>query len=235
MRRFLGQSFKAALPIVVGYIALGLPCGILADAAGMSVLQVALLSVILYSGSGQYMIASLWLAGVNPLGIVAAVSMVNLRQLLYASSLLKYLKRSRPVAAIIAASNVTDESFGINIARFQTGGWTTRLSYAVNCWSQLTWIVFNIVGALVGSLVNIDAGIAAFAITAIFTCLLLMQKGRIDYVLAGIAAGIVVVICNFTGLRNVSIIVGAVAGIAVGTIAQNRLHLDNEKTESGDA
>jgi len=232
--RFLKQSFKAALPIIIGYIALGLPCGILSDAAGMSVLQVALLSVILYSGSGQYMIASLWLSGLNPLSIVVAVAMVNLRQLLYASSLLQYLKRSPRLSAIIAASNVTDESFGINIARFQQGGWTTRLSYAVNCWSQLSWILSNIVGALIGSMVSIDTGIAAFAITAIFTCLLLMQRGRGDFVLAAIAAAVVVAICNFSGLANLSIIIGAVAGIIVGSLVRNRFESEDDMVKSGD-
>ncbi len=235
MPRFLKKSFKAALPIMVGYIALGLPCGILSDAAGMSVLQVALLSVILYSGSGQYMIASLWLSGLNPLSIVAAVVMVNLRQLLYASSLLKYLKRSPRLAAIIAASNVTDESFGINIARFQQGGWTTRLSFAVNCWSHLSWILANIVGALIGSLVTIDSSIAAFAITAIFTCLLLMQKGRGDYVLAAIAAAVVVCVCNLTGLSNLAIIIGAVAGIIVGSLARSRFESESDASRAGDA
>ena len=234
MRRFLERSLKAAFPIIIGYIALGLPCGILSNAAGMSVLQVALLSLILYSGSGQYMIASLWLSGLNPLSIVAAVAMVNLRQLLYASSLLQYLKRSRRLSAIIAAVNVTDESFGVNIARFQQGSWTTHLSFAVNCWSQLAWIVSNIIGALIGSMVNIDTGIAAFAITAIFTCLLLMQKGRGDFVLAATAAAVVVAICNFCDLSNISIIVGAVAGIIFGSISRTRFQGEGNASESGD-
>ncbi|MDR3087911.1 MAG: AzlC family ABC transporter permease [Azoarcus sp.] len=47
------RSLKAAPPIMIGYIALGIPCGILSVKAGMSVLQVVLLSMLLYSGSGQ--------------------------------------------------------------------------------------------------------------------------------------------------------------------------------------
>ena len=93
--RFLAkQAVAAALPIMAGYLVLGIPCGILGGQAGMSLLQVACLSLLFYSGAGQYMIPNMWLSGAPLLSIVASVSLVNTRQILYSAS----LSRSRPGA-----------------------------------------------------------------------------------------------------------------------------------------
>ena len=50
------QSLSAALPIMLGYVAIGIPCGILCASIGLNALQVFLLSALFYSGAGQFMI-----------------------------------------------------------------------------------------------------------------------------------------------------------------------------------
>ena len=57
------QSFSAALPIMLGYVAIGIPCGILGASIGMNELQVFLLSAVFYSGAGQFMIYLLYTSG----------------------------------------------------------------------------------------------------------------------------------------------------------------------------
>ncbi|MEG0323402.1 MAG: AzlC family ABC transporter permease, partial [Raoultibacter sp.] len=57
------QSLSAALPIMLGYVAIGIPCGILCSSIGLDALQVLLLSLLFYSGAGQFMIPNMWLAG----------------------------------------------------------------------------------------------------------------------------------------------------------------------------
>ena len=76
------EAFQVAWPIVLGYIVLGIPCGILGVAAGMDVWMIAVMSLLFYSGAGQYMIPNMWLAG-NPISaIIASVALVNTRQML---------------------------------------------------------------------------------------------------------------------------------------------------------
>ncbi len=79
------QSFSAALPIMLGYVAIGIPCGILSASIGLNALQVFLLSALFYSGAGQFMIPNMWLAGSPLASIVASVSLVNTRQMLYSA------------------------------------------------------------------------------------------------------------------------------------------------------
>lgn len=63
------DSLTAAFPIMAGYVVLGLPCGILCAAAGMDWWMTAVMSILFYSGAGQYMIPNMYLAG-NPLSAI---------------------------------------------------------------------------------------------------------------------------------------------------------------------
>ena len=65
-RSDIQPAVQAAIPIMLGYVAIGIPCGILSNSIGMNALQVFLLSALFYSGAGQFMIPNMWLAGSSP-------------------------------------------------------------------------------------------------------------------------------------------------------------------------
>lgn len=213
------QAFRASLPIVIGYVALGVPCGILGAAVGMGLFQVLLLSVLMYSGSGQYMIPNMFLAGVPMASISATVTLVSSRHLLYGSALSPYFQGVSKLRLVFFAATVTDESFGVNLMRFQTGRWTPVQAQAVNTFSHMSWIISNALGVLLGAWLMIDTSIAAFAMTAIFLCLLFMQKFSFSHVAAAVMSVIGVIICKLVGLEGVAILVGALSGILMGVIS----------------
>jgi 4-azaleucine resistance transporter AzlC len=222
-RRDVRQALRAALPIVLGYVALGLPCGILGAKAGMNVIMVAVLSVLLYSGSGQYMIAGMFIAGVDPITLSLSVSLVNSRQLLYGSALSPFFEDIEKGKLTFFAATVTDESFGINLDRFLAGGWKPAQAQLVNTFSHCSWIASNVVGVLIGTWLVIDTSIASFAMTSIFLCLLLMQRFSKSHVLAMVVSVVGVVVCKLCGISGLAVLVGAVAGVAVGAFLGSRL------------
>lgn len=228
-RRQLIQAIKAALPIGLGYIALGLPCGILGAAAGMNVLEVLILSVIMYSGSGQYMIPNMFMAGVPVYSLSATVTLVSSRQLLYGSALSPFFKGVDKLRLFWFAATVTDESFGVNLARFQMGKWTPAQAQTVNTFSHTFWTLSNVVGVLIGTWLVIDTAIASFAMTSIFMCLLLMQKFSADKVVAVAVAVAGVVVCKLIGLEGLAILIGAVLGVVAGMAVH---HLRGGKADS---
>ncbi|MDR0837008.1 MAG: AzlC family ABC transporter permease [Propionibacteriaceae bacterium] len=222
------ESLKAAAPIMGGYLVLGIPCGILGAQAGMSALQIGLMSLIFYSGAGQYLIANMVLAGVPVGSIIASVSLVNTRQLLYAAALAPYTQSDGKLAATAFAATVTDESFGVNLERYQSTTaaadvdagasfatrWTIRNATLVNVFSWLTWCGANLIGVFVGEQLQVPSELAAFAMTAIFLCLLLCQPATRPAVVAALGAGVAMVICKWAGLNGPAIIVSALIGIA---------------------
>ena len=212
----LKDGFKASLPIIAGYIVLGLPCGLLCQQAGINALESFVMSMTFYSGAGQYMIPNMWLAAANPLSIIASVSLVNTRQTLYSASLSQYCTGCSKRLAFLFSATVTDESFGVNLAQFQNGGWDVARATVVNLCSMTTWALANVSGVVLGSLVSVPTALASFAMTAIFICLLCMQKVNAVHLVTMLTAAAGVVVCKLVGLSGAAILLGAVAGVLAG-------------------
>ncbi len=222
-------AFKAAIPIMLGYVAIGIPCGILEDSIDMNVLQVFLLSCLFYSGAGQFMIPNMWLAASPIASIVASVSLVNTRQMLYSASFAPLCAGQPRGLSFLFAATVTDESFGVNMANFATGTWNVRRATVVNLLSLTSWTLSNVVGVLIGSAVGIPLAIASFAMTSIFICLLVTQKVTFENAIAVLVAVIGVYVCKLVGLSGPAILVGAVAGVvAAMLVSQLRRDMDSD-------
>lgn len=220
------QAFHAALPVMLGYVAIGIPCGILSNSIGLNALQAFLMSIIFYSGAGQFMIPNMFLAGAPASSIIASVSFVNTRQLLYSAYFAPLASTVSKRIAFLFAATVTDESYGVSVAEFERGDWSIGRGLMVNLFSQLSWAFSNVIGVVVGSAIGIPLNIAAFAMTSIFICLLVTQKITSANILAAVVAMIGVYFCKLIGLSGPAILIGAIAGVVVAMvylIARDRL------------
>ena len=213
-RTYIREAFRAAVPIMLGYVAIGIPCGILCDSIGLSPVQVLMMSILFYSGAGQFMIPNMWLAGSPIASIVASVSLVNTRQMLYSAAFAPQCAGVSKRLSFLFAATVTDESYGVNTARFEEGSWSVDRALFVNLFSNCSWTLSNVVGALVGSAVGIPLAIASFAMTSIFICLLVTQRITVENVVAAAVAMAGVFACKAAGLSGPAILVGAIAGVA---------------------
>ena len=226
------QSFSAALPIMLGYVAIGIPCGILCASIGLDALQVFLLSALFYSGAGQFMIPNMWLAGSPLASIIASVSLVNTRQMLYSAAFAPACKGVRKRLAFLFSATVTDESYGVNTARFEAGDWSVGRATLVNLFSQSSWALSNVAGVLVGNAIGVPLAIAAFAMTSIFICLLVTQTWKPATVVAAVVAMVGVFACKAAGLSGPAILIGALAGVAAAMVfskAEERLRARGEE------
>ena len=218
----LKAPLSAAFPVMIGYVFLGVPCGILAQQVGLDALQVFLLSMLFYSGAGQYMIPNMWLAGSPALAIIASVTLVNTRQLLYGASLSRFCHNTPKALSFLFGATVTDESFAVNLGRFGTGNWKVSQATAVNLLCEATWAFANVMGVVLGSLLTVPTALASFAMTSIFLCLLFSQKGTSSNVAAALVAVLGVFLCKCIGLSGPAILVGALAGVAAGMIVSRK-------------
>ena len=215
----LSLSLRYALPVMLGYVMIGLPCGLMENAIGFSPVLCFVLSCTFYSGAGQFMIPNLWLAGVPLYSIIASVSFVNTRQILYAAAFAPYFSGVDALTSFLFSATVTDESFGVNMERFQTSdSWTALHALLVNVCCMLSWATANALGCLLGSVLNLPLAITSFAMTSIFICLLVGQKitKQSAVVIAVAAAGVVV--CKLVGLSGPAILLGAVFGVVAGMV-----------------
>ncbi len=242
----LRAAFGAAWPVMVGYVFLGIPCGLLAQQIGLDGLQVFLLSMLFYSGAGQYMISNMWLAASPMTAIVASVTLVNSRQMLYGASLSRFCHDTKQSLSFLFGATVTDESFAVNLKRFEQGDWSVGIATLVNLMSQLSWAFANVIGVVLGTLLTVPTALASFAMTSIFLCLLFSQRFTSSTASAAIVAVMGVFVCKMIGLSGPAILIGACLGIGAGiivsrmgdhknihresnTCAEDSVHIDSER------
>lgn len=222
------RSFITALPVMIGYLALGIPCGILCHTAGFSVLQIFLLSVVFYSGAGQFMLPNMMMAAVAWPSALASIALVSSRQMLYSSALANYFKGESQLQRFMSSIGVTDESFGVCVGKYQTGPWTAKQTMLVNMFCQSSWIVSNVLGALLASAFTIPTAIASFAMTSIFACLLMSQKRTRQNVVVAVCAGLGVILCKVINLSEPAIFIGALIGLFAGVMVDKKFGGEDE-------
>ena len=216
-RADLSAALRAALPVMLGYVTIGIPCGVMAAEVGLGPAAAFLLSSTFYSGAGQFMMASLALAGTPIASMIASVALVSTRQLLYSAALSPYLASApRPLATLFAAT-VTDESFGVNLDRFAADeAWGPERATAVNLMSMLSWAFANALGAAVGPALAIPTTVMSFAMTSIFVCLLVSRSWTVVTAVVVSVSVASVLLLKALGAGSVSVLAGALAGIAAG-------------------
>lgn len=215
------SALEAAAPIMLGYVAIGIPCGLLGVKSGLELWMIFLMSCTFYSGAGQFMIPNLLMAGTPLASIILSVSFVNTRQMLYSASFAPYMAKVSKALSFLFAATVTDESFGVNLERYNSEEpWDERKATLVNLFSMSSWTLSNVAGALIGEAITVPIAIASFAMTSIFICLFMGQpKTRTNLIVAAFTvAG--VVFFKLIGIPGPAILLGALTGIAAGVASE---------------
>ncbi|NLY29628.1 MAG: AzlC family ABC transporter permease [Firmicutes bacterium] len=110
---YFSKGLRQGLPIALGYFPSALAFGVMALAAGLTPKQTILISVLVFSGAGQFMAVNLLSGGAPPLAIITANLVVNLRYFVMSASFSRRLKVNWLQAALIGFG-VTDETFVMN-------------------------------------------------------------------------------------------------------------------------
>ncbi|MHB1134453.1 MAG: AzlC family ABC transporter permease [Chloroflexota bacterium] len=168
---------RACLPVVLGYVAIGVAFGVVARTAGLSVLEVALMSLLLYAGSAQFVAAGLLGAGAAGPAIVVTVFLVNLRHLLYSAALAPHARRWPAWQNALLGAELTDETFAVASNHLATGQRAhPRWLFGLNVTAHATWISATTAGALAGSAIPDTRALGLdFALAGMFVALLVIQ------------------------------------------------------------
>jgi len=169
------EGAKSALPIVLGYLPVGIAFGVLARKAGVSTFEAGLMSLLVYAGASQFIAVEMLSKGIVWFPIVLTTFFINLRHLLMSSTFSLYLKNTRLSILGLISAQLTDESFAL--AMSNTSKILNRPKYLLGLQmaSQIAWIAGSVGGAFSGVLINHEGYGLPFALTALFICLLVLQ------------------------------------------------------------
>ena len=151
------EVLGVSMPLCLSYIPIGLACGILLHAAGLNFIMILLVSVLVFSGGAQFILASL-LASNAPLGtIFISLFFLELRYALLGSSLSKYIKDKSARFILIFSASMNDENYAVNYMKFATDKkWNPDDALLVEYYSLAAWSISNMVGGLIGGAISID-------------------------------------------------------------------------------
>ena len=210
------QGLWAAWPICVGYVPIGLALGLLAQKAGLSPVEIGLMSVFVFAGSAQFIAVAMISAGSAPLAIIVTTFVVNLRHLLMSSALSLYCRNAGKATLAFFAYGITDESFAVNQPRFKEGKWTITQALTVNQTTNLVWILSTIAGAYGGRFIPPHAFGVDYALIAMFICLLIFQIKGLIYVITAAIAGGAAVLLSLVIPGNLYVVIASVLAATIG-------------------
>lgn len=173
------QAFLAAfphtIPILAGFLFLGIAYGIYMNVSGFPAIYPILMSMFIFAGSMEFVTVDLLLSTFNPIGALLLALIVNARHLFYGISMLdKYKNTGLKKGYLIFG--MCDESFSINYAaRIPEGidkGW---FLFFVTLLNQIYWVFGAALGGVFGSYINFNTEGLDFVMTALFVVLFLEQ------------------------------------------------------------
>lgn len=170
---------RAGVPVVLGYLGIGLAAGVVERAAGLSYAEILLLSMVMYAGSAQFVLTSM-VALASPLSaVVLTVFFVNLRHLLLSAALAPYFRALPAWKNALLGLQLTDETFVVAAGRYARrppvgAAWMAGLNLA----AYASWAAANLAGAVfsaqfAGSAVA--TRVLGFALPCMFAGLLVLQ------------------------------------------------------------
>ncbi|MBO5048885.1 MAG: AzlC family ABC transporter permease [Oscillospiraceae bacterium] len=167
-RKHLKAVFLDTIPVLTGYLFLGMGFGILLSENGYGVLWALAMSIFVFAGSGQYLAVSLLANSAGLLSAAIATLLVNARHLFYGISLLeKYKGAGKKKPYMIFA--LTDETYSL-VTQNEPPEGMSRHSYcfAVSMLDHIYWIIGCTLGALAGQFIPINYEGIEFVLTALF-------------------------------------------------------------------
>ena len=173
--RALKAAFPHTIPILAGFLFLGMTYGVYMVRSGFAFWYPMLTSAVIFGGSLEFVVVNLLLGAFNPLQAFVMALMIQARHLFYGISMLdKY--RGLGFKKLYMIFGLCDETFSINCsAEIPDGvdaGW---FRFWVTLLDQLYWFAGATLGALCGMIIRFNTQGLDFAMTALFVVIFINQ------------------------------------------------------------
>lgn len=175
MKQILKRVFPQTIPVMAGYISLGIAFGLLLQSIGYGPIWAFFMSVFIYAGSAQFLAVELLAAGATIAQVALLTFLLNFRHLFYGLSMIeKY--RGTGIKKLYLIFGLTDETYAL-LTGYKTPKGISDGNYylAVTLMNHMYWIIGCVLGSLAGSVIPFDTTGIDFAMTALFAVLVVEQ------------------------------------------------------------
>ena len=229
------KILKITSPIFFGYVSIGIPFGLMVAQAGYPWWLAPLMSVTMYTGTGQYIAIGMFAAGAGLAQIMLVQVLVGIRHVFYGLSLLTKFKGVGKWKAFLIYA-LTDETYAVLCSVDAPAGKKPGPFYsAIAAMDLFYWTLGAIIGGVAGSLINFSFEGVDFALTALF-CVILTEQilASKDFLppAIGIASSVAAAVLERVGIlpQGNMLLLSLSVGITALALAKN---LSKPKTAPG--
>ncbi len=143
-------GFLITLPVAMGVAGYGIAFGLLANQAGLTVLEAALMSATVVAGASQIVAVELWANPLPVATIILTTFAINLRYSLMGAALQPWFRHLSAKQAYGSLFLMADENWALTLRDLKngTGRGAFLLGSGVAIW--VAWVSATIVGVLAG-------------------------------------------------------------------------------------
>jgi 4-azaleucine resistance transporter AzlC len=171
------KAFKTSIPVLTGYLAIGIAFGLLVADTGYPFWLSPLMGVITFTGAGQFMAIGLFAGGVGLFEILLVELALAIRHVAYGFSLYSRFSGTSIFKPYLIYG-LTDETFALLTAA-QLDGMDTktrsRYLFYITALDQSYWVAGSLIGAVAGALIPVSMEGISFSLTALFIVLAIEQ------------------------------------------------------------
>ena len=162
------KAFVKSVPVMAGYIVLGIGFGILLQKAGYGLLYSLAMAVFIYAGSMQYVGINLIAGGASVITTLLTTVMVNARHLFYSISMIDRYKGAGKYKPYMIFA-LTDETYSLLCdGAAPEGEDAQRYRFFVSLFNHCYWITGCALGSLLGGVLPFSTAGIEFSMTALF-------------------------------------------------------------------
>ncbi len=167
-RTTIRQAFVRSIPVMAGYVVLGIGFGVLMHAAGYGLLWTLAMSLLIYAGSMQYVGVGLLSGGASVVTAILTTVMVNARHLFYSISMIRVYRNSGRLKPYLIFA-LTDETYSLLCSgEVPEGADAEAYRFLVSAFDHSYWVIGSVLGSLLGAVLPFSTEGIEFSMTALF-------------------------------------------------------------------
>ncbi|WP_415231431.1 AzlC family ABC transporter permease [Psychromonas sp.] len=191
-KSLLLNAFKTTIPVLFGYIPMGMAFGILFNELGFHWIYAALMSLVIYAGAGQFMAVGLLANHAGFMEVAITTLLLNSRHLFYGISLINKFK-THWLRKFYLIFGLTDETYSLLTGtRPPKDKEQTDFYLLITVLNHSYWVIGSTLGAIIGANMHFNTSGLDFTLPALFTVLAIEQYKSVreswPFMMAGVVA-----------------------------------------------
>lgn len=227
-RHGIARGLRATAPLAIAAGTYGAVYGVLANQAGVSILEATLLNTFVFAGAAQMAAMEQWSYPLPMVAIVVLTLLINLRLIMLGAAMRPWMKSLPNWITYPTLHILSDESWAVAMTRYRNGERDAGVVLGCNLAIAIAWFPATVVGHVLGARIGdpVDFGLD-FAFTAVFAAMLFGgYRSRFDLAPWG-ASALVAWLVWWLVPGTWYVIAGGLAGFMVAVIRpDSRAHLD---------